>query len=80
MKMYRFFLYIGIVGGFALALPFIDYRMALIIFVIAMVGYNGSIIFYDAFIVEMSARMMNVWIKSLLPGMRGGISDPHCLF
>ena len=52
MKMFRFFLYIGIVGGFALALPFIDYRMALIIFVIAMVGYNGSIIFYDAFIVD----------------------------
>ena len=52
MKMFRFFLYIGIVGGFALALPFIDYRMALIIFVIAMIGYNGSIIFYDAFIVD----------------------------
>lgn len=52
MKLFRFFLYIGIVGGFALALPFIDYRMALVIFVIAMVGYNGSIIFYDAFIVD----------------------------
>lgn len=52
MQMFRFFLYIGIIGGFALALPFIDYRMALIIFVIAMVGYNGTIIFYDAFIVD----------------------------
>lgn len=52
MKMFRFFLYIGIAGGFALALPFIDYRMALVIFVIAMLGYNGSIIFYDAFIVD----------------------------
>ena len=44
MKLFRFFLYIGIVGGFALALPFIDYRMALVIFVIAMVGYNLSLI------------------------------------
>lgn len=52
MRMFRFFLYIGIVGGFALALPFIDYRTALVIFVIAMVGYNGSIVFYDAFIVD----------------------------
>ncbi len=52
MKYFRFFLYVGIFGGFALALPFIDYRMALIIFVIAMLGYNGSIIFYDAFIVD----------------------------
>ena len=52
MRMFKFFLYIGIFGGFALALPFIDYKMALLVFVIAMLGYNGSIIFYDAFIVD----------------------------
>lgn len=52
MKMFKIFLYMGIFGGFALALPFIDYKLALIIFVIAMLGYNGSIIFYDAFIVD----------------------------
>ena len=52
MKLFRFFLYIGIIGGFALALPFIDYKFALILFVIAMLGYNGSIIFYDAFIMD----------------------------
>ena len=49
MKLFRFFLYIGIIGGFALALPF---KLALILFVIAMLGYNGSIIFYDAFIMD----------------------------
>lgn len=52
MKLFRFFLYIGIIGGFAFALPFIDYKLALILFVIAMLGYNGSIIFYDAFIMD----------------------------
>lgn len=52
MKMFKFFLYLGIFGGFGLALPFIDYKMAIVIFIIAMVGYNGSIIFYDAFIVD----------------------------
>ncbi|MEJ8737743.1 MFS transporter [Erysipelotrichaceae bacterium HCN-30851] len=52
MKLFRIFLFIGIIGGFALALPWIDYRAALVIFVIAMIGYNGSIIFYDAFIVD----------------------------
>lgn len=52
MKMFKFFLYMGIFGGFGLALPFIDYRMAIVIFIIAMLGYNGSIIFYDAFIVD----------------------------
>lgn len=52
MKYFKFFLYMGIFGGFALALPFIDYKVALFMFVIAMLGYNGSIIFYDAFIVD----------------------------
>ena len=52
MRMFKFFLYMGIFGGFALALPFIDYKMALLVFVIAMLGYNGSIIFYDAFLVD----------------------------
>lgn len=52
MKMFKFFLFVGIAGGFALSLPFINYQMALIIFVIAMLGYNGTIIFYDAFIVD----------------------------
>ena len=52
MQMFKFFLFLGIAGGFGLALPFIDYKAALILFVIAMLGYNGSIIFYDAFIVD----------------------------
>lgn len=52
MKMFKFFLFIGIAGGFGLALPFIDYKAAIVIFIIAMLGYNGSIIFYDAFIVD----------------------------
>lgn len=52
MKFFKFFLTIGIIGGFALALPFIDYMTAIVLFVIAMIGYNGSIVFYDAFIVD----------------------------
>lgn len=52
MRMFKWFLFIGIFGGFALAMPFIDYKMAIVLFVIAMLGYNGSIVFYDAFIVD----------------------------
>lgn len=52
MKFFKFFLALGIIAGFALALPFIDYRAAIVIFVLAMIGYNGSLIFYDAFIVD----------------------------
>lgn len=52
MRLFKWFLFIGIFGGFALAMPFIDYKMAIILFVVAMLGYNGSIVFYDAFIVD----------------------------
>lgn len=52
MKFFKFFLALGIIAGFALALPFIDYRVAIVVFVLAMLGYNGSLIFYDAFIVD----------------------------
>lgn len=52
MQMFKIFLYMGIFGGFGLALPFINYQAAIVIFIIAMLGYNGSIIFYDAFIVD----------------------------
>lgn len=53
-KLFRFFLYMGIIGGFALALPFIGYQAAIVIFIVAMIGYNGSIIFYDAFLVDVT--------------------------
>ena len=52
MKFFKFFLFLGIAAGFALALPFIDYRVAIVVFVLAMLGYNGSLVFYDAFIVD----------------------------
>lgn len=52
MKLFRFFLIIGIVGGFLMCIPTIDYMTMIVIFCIAMTGYNGTIIFYDAFIVD----------------------------
>lgn len=52
MKLFRFFLIMGIVGGFLMCIPTIDYMTMIVIFCIAMIGYNGSIVFYDAFIVD----------------------------
>lgn len=54
MTFFKIFLYLGLISGFLLALPFIDYKIAIILFVLAMIGYNGSIIFYDAFIVDVT--------------------------
>ncbi|MCI9292360.1 MAG: MFS transporter [Erysipelotrichaceae bacterium] len=77
MKFFRFFLFLGIVAGLLLCLPSIDYMSAIVIFCIAMIGYNGSIIFYDAFIVDVceDARVDKVsaagyawgYIGSVLP-------------
>ena len=53
MKLFRFFLYIGIIGGFALALPFIDYKLALILFV------TTALLFFMMPLLWMYARMMN---------------------
>jgi len=52
MKFFKFFLFLGIAAGFAMCIPTIDYITMIVIFCIAMIGYNGSIIFYDAFIVD----------------------------
>ncbi len=52
MKFFKFFLAMGIVGGFLLALPVFDYIQCVIIYVIAMIGYTGANIFYDAFLVD----------------------------
>ena len=52
MKMFKFFLYLGLISSIGLALPFIDYRIALFMFVVSMIGYNGSLVFYDAFLVD----------------------------
>lgn len=75
MKLFRIFLFIGLFGGFALALPFINYQSALFWFVITMLGYNGSIVFYDAFIVDIcdDDRMDNVSAAGYAWGYIGSV-------
>ena len=48
MKFFKFFLTIGVVFGFLLAWPIFDYKMCVILYAIAMIGYTAANIFYDA--------------------------------
>lgn len=48
MKFFKIFLSIGVIGGALLALPIFDYKVCVILYAIAMIGYTGANIFYDA--------------------------------
>ena len=48
MKFFKIFLSIGIIGGILLALPIFDYKMCVVLYAVAMIGYTAANIFYDA--------------------------------
>lgn len=81
MKFFKFFLYTGIAGGFLLALPIFDYKWCMILYVIAMLGYTGANIFYDAFLVDVTTdeRMHKVSSAGYAWGYIGS-AIPFCVF
>ncbi len=53
-KFFCFFLALGIIGGFGIAIPTLSYIPLLVIFVIASVGFNSTNVFYDAFLIDVT--------------------------
>ena len=56
MKFFIIFLILGLVGGFALLIPGMAVIALLIAFVISSIGYNLSIVLYDAFLVDVTTE------------------------
>lgn len=81
MKFFKFFLYTGIIGGVLLALPIFNYAQCMILYVIAMIGYSGANIFYDAFLVDVcdDSRMHKVSSAGYAWGYLGS-AIPFCIF
>ena len=54
-KFFKIFLIIGLVGGFGIAIPGLDWLLLLIIFSISSIGYNLTNVVYDAFLVDVTS-------------------------
>ncbi len=78
-KFFRVFLALGLIGGFGLIVPGLNYITLLVIFFISSFGYNMSNVVYDAFLMDVSSdeRMDQVssagfgwgYIGSMVPFM-----------
>lgn len=79
MKFFIIFLILGLIGGFSLVIPGLEVVALLIFFIISSIGYNLSIVLYDAFLIDVTPedRMDEVssagyawgYIGSMIPFM-----------
>jgi len=53
-KFFKIFLTMGIIGGFGVAIPGLDWLVLLVIFTISSIGYNLTNVIYDAFLVDVA--------------------------
>lgn len=64
-KFFAIFLLIGLIGGFALIIPGLHIITLLAFFVISSIGYNISIVVYDAFLIDVTDESRMDKVSSL---------------
>jgi UMF1 family MFS transporter len=77
MALFRTFMAIGVVSTFLMAIcP--DWQWLLVVYAITIIGFNGSTLFYDAFLVEVTTdeRMDKVSTYGYALGYIGGSTIP----
>jgi MFS transporter, UMF1 family len=74
-KFFKIFLFLGILGGVALAIPGLHVVALLVVFVISSIGYNIANVVYDAFLIDVTtdARMDEVSSKGYAWGYIGSM-------
>jgi MFS transporter, UMF1 family len=74
-KFFKVFLFLGILGGVALAIPGLHLVALLVVFVISSIGYNIANVVYDAFLIDVTtdARMDEVSSKGYAWGYIGSM-------
>ena len=74
-KFFKVFLFLGILGGVALAIPGLHVIALLVVFVISSIGYNIANVVYDAFLIDVTtdARMDEVSSKGYAWGYIGSM-------
>ena len=53
-KLFKLFLFLGIIGGFGLAIPGLSWITLLVIFALSSIGFNLTNVVYDAFLVDVT--------------------------